>query len=54
MASVLANEFAEATSAIHRSALMEITLVLFLITFVVNGLARWLVWSLTKKAGSRR
>ena len=54
MASVLANEFAEATSNIHRSALMEITLVLFLITFVVNGLARWLVWSLNKKAGARR
>jgi ABC-type phosphate transport system permease subunit len=38
----------------HRAALMEITLVLFLLTFVINGLARWMVWHLTAKAGGRR
>lgn len=54
MASVLANEFSEATGKLHVSALQEITLVLFGITFIVNGLARWLVWSLAKRQGGRR
>ena len=44
----------EATGKIHVAALQEITLVLFGITFIVNGLARWLVWSLNKRAGGRR
>jgi phosphate transport system permease protein len=51
LSSVLANEFAEATGALHRAALQEITLVLFGITFLVNGLARWLVWRVTRPAG---
>jgi len=48
MASVLANEFAEATGNIHLSALVEIGLALFLVTIVVNTLARLLVWTVTR------
>jgi phosphate transport system permease protein len=51
MASIIANEFTEATSALHISALIEIALVLFAITIVVNGLARALVYWAT---GGRR
>ena len=45
MASVIANEFTEATSEIYLSALIEIGLLLFVLTIVVNALARLLVWS---------
>lgn len=45
MASVIANEFTEATSEIYGAALVEIGLLLLLITIGVNGLARLLVWS---------
>ncbi len=44
MASVIANEFTEATDDLYLSALIEIGLVLFVITLVVNILARLLVW----------
>jgi phosphate transport system permease protein len=43
MAAVLANEFAEATSDIHLAALVEVGLVLFGITLVINGIARLLL-----------
>jgi phosphate transport system permease protein len=45
MASVLANEFTEATSDLYLSALVEVGLVLFVLTVIVNALARLLVWS---------
>ena len=45
MASVLANEFTEATSDLYVSALVEIGLLLLVVTVAVNGLARLLVWS---------
>ena len=45
MASVIANEFTEATSDLYLSALIEIGLLLFLVTVAVNALARLLVWS---------
>ncbi|HTW30260.1 MAG TPA: hypothetical protein VMD76_01185, partial [Candidatus Sulfotelmatobacter sp.] len=48
MASVLANEFSEATGDVYFSALVEIGLALFLVTIVVNALARLLVWSVTR------
>jgi phosphate transport system permease protein len=48
MASVLANEFSEATGDIYLSALIEIGLALFLVTIVVNALARLLVWTVTR------
>lgn len=53
LASVIANEFAEASSAVHRSALMEGALILFVITLVVNALAGLLVWSITRGMPSR-
>jgi phosphate transport system permease protein len=43
MASLLANEFAEASSDVHLSALMAVAALLLLITLLVNVLARWLV-----------
>ena len=49
MASVLANEFTEATTDMYISSLIYIALLLFLITIVVNILARLLVWGVTKK-----
>jgi phosphate transport system permease protein len=45
MASMIANEFAEATSALYLSALVEVGLLLFVVTVIVNALARLLVWS---------
>lgn len=52
MASVIANEFAEATTEMYSSALIEIALVLFLVTLILNALARLIVWSVTRKAGA--
>ncbi len=48
MASVIANEFTEATSEMYLSALIEIALVLFVIALIINSFARLLVWSVTK------
>ncbi|HYH00867.1 MAG TPA: phosphate ABC transporter permease subunit PstC [Terriglobales bacterium] len=48
MASVIANEFSEATDELFLSALVEIGLALLLLTLVVNALARLLVWSITR------
>ncbi|SNB44864.1 phosphate ABC transporter permease subunit PstC [Geobacter sp. DSM 9736] len=54
MPSVIANEFAEATSPLHSAALMEIGLILLTVTIVINGFARLLLWSVTRKEGGRR
>jgi ABC-type phosphate transport system permease subunit len=44
LAAVIANEFGEAANVpIHRAALIEAGLVLFVLTLVVNGIARWVV-----------
>lgn len=43
IAAVIANEFAEATSPIYLQSLIELGLVLFVITIVINGLARLLM-----------
>jgi phosphate transport system permease protein len=48
IASVIANEFTEATGELYLSALVEIGLILFLVTFLVNGAAKLLVWSVTR------
>jgi phosphate transport system permease protein len=53
MASVIANEFTEAVSDLHRSALMEIGLALFIVTIIVNALAQFLVWAVTRGAPAR-
>jgi phosphate transport system permease protein len=49
IAAVIANEFTEATSDLHLSALVELGLVLFLLTIVINGLARLLILATTRK-----
>lgn len=46
MASVIANQFPEATS-LHRAALIEVALILLMITFIINVIARVLVWKVT-------
>jgi len=48
IASLLAANFAEATDRLYLSALIEIGLVLFLVTFVVNSLAKLLILSVTR------
>jgi len=53
MASVLANEFTEATGNLYLSALIEIGLALFFVTIVVNALARLMVWSVTRGQPAR-
>src|SRR5579864_5765712 len=53
LAGSVANEFAEAVSNMHLSALMESALVLFAITLVVNALAGLLVWSITRGTAAR-
>ncbi len=53
MASVLANEFSEATGDVYLSALIEIGLALFLVTIIVNALAQLLVWTVTRGQPAR-
>ena len=48
LASVIANEFTEATGDLYLSALIEIGLALFLVTIVVNAIARLLVWAVVR------
>ena len=45
MASVIANEFSEATGSLYVSALIEVGLALFIVTLLVNAFARLLVWT---------
>ncbi|KAA6465488.1 phosphate ABC transporter permease subunit PstC [Acidobacteria bacterium AB60] len=53
MAAVIASEYAEAVSDLHRSALTEIGLALFVVTIIVNALARVLVWAVTRGTPAR-
>ncbi len=53
LASAIANEFSEATDDLYLSALIEIGLALFLVTIVVNAIARLLVWAVTRGAPAR-
>jgi phosphate transport system permease protein len=50
MSSIIANEFAEAVSKLHTSALIEIGLILFIVTLLLNMIARYLVWQVARKA----
>src|SRR5262249_18341905 len=52
MPAVLANEFAEATSDLYLSALLEVGLLLFVITIIVNAFARLLIAGVTARAAS--
>jgi phosphate transport system permease protein len=48
IAAAIANEFAEAASSMHLSALVAVGLVLFVITMLVNACARWLIWRVAR------
>ncbi len=53
MPSLLANEYGEADNSLYISALVEIGLVLFVVTIVVNAMARLMVWAVTRGAPGR-
>ena len=53
MASVIANEFSEATGNLYLSSLIEIGLALFIVTIFVNVLAQLLVWTVTRGTPAR-
>ena len=48
MAAVIANQFSEASDNLYLNALIEIGLVLFIITLIVNSLSRVLIWSMAR------
>ncbi len=50
IAAIIANEFSEAISTVHISALIELGLALFCMTIIVNALARLLILAMTRKA----
>jgi len=50
MSSIIANEFAEAVTQLHTQSLIEIGLVLFVMTLVLNLVARFLVWRVARKS----
>lgn len=52
IAAVIANEFAEAPGELYRSALIELALVLFCITIIVNAAARLLILATTNRASA--
>ncbi len=54
MAAVIANEFAEAADQLHLHALVEIGLVLFVITLIVNVISRAFIWTLGRQARPAR
>jgi len=49
MSAVLANEFAEATDDLYLHALVEIGLVLFIITLIINVISRLFIWSMARQ-----
>lgn len=53
MASIIANEFAEATYDLYLHALIEIGLVLFVMTLLINALAQLLLWRVRGPRGAR-
>lgn len=54
IAAVIANEFTEASGVNYQSALIELALVLFFLTFVLNGLARILILATAQRGGEAR
>jgi phosphate transport system permease protein len=52
IAAIIANEFTEATSDLYVHALIELGLVLFLVTIVINGFARLLILLTTRRGGT--
>jgi phosphate transport system permease protein len=53
IAAVIANEFTEATGDLYVQALVELGLVLFLLTILINGLARVMILATTKQGTSK-
>ena len=53
MAAVIANEFTEAADNLYLSALIEIGLVLFVITVIINACSRLLIWSVTREVAAK-
>jgi len=53
IAAVIANEFTEATGDLYLQALIELGLVLFLITILINGLARLVIVATTQKGAAQ-
>jgi phosphate transport system permease protein len=51
ISSALANEFNEAVGELYTSALIELGLILFFITFVVLTIARFMLYKLTQREG---
>jgi phosphate transport system permease protein len=49
MAAVIANEFTEAADELYLNALIEIGLVLFIITLIVNSISRLLIWAMARQ-----
>jgi phosphate transport system permease protein len=54
MAAVIANEFTEAAGQLYLDALVEIGLVLFAITVIINILSQLLIWSVSDRRLPRR
>jgi phosphate transport system permease protein len=50
MSSIIANEFAEAVSPMHTEVLIEIALILFIMTLLLNMIARFLVWRVARRS----
>jgi phosphate transport system permease protein len=48
IAAVIANEFTEAVGSMYISSLIELGLVLFVVTFIINGLARLMIMATTR------
>jgi phosphate transport system permease protein len=53
ISATIANEFTEAADELHLHALIEIGLVLFIITLLVNAMSRLLIWSMNRQAVAR-
>src|SRR5450759_2518204 len=49
MASIIANEFADAADQLHSGALIEVALILFSMTLLLNVVARFLVWRVSRR-----
>lgn len=54
MASVIANEFTEATFDLYLNALIEIGLILFVITLLINVIARLLIWRVGRQSNKEK
>jgi phosphate transport system permease protein len=49
MASIIANEYAEANVGMHLSSLTAVGLVLLMVSMIVNGIARFIIWNMKKE-----